>query len=345
MRSLQIAAQDACDAEATRALPVAVRRPRHAALDHRLLGALERAGAHQRDLLAGSSQRRLAAQRLRPAAAAIREKTGLVLSPHYGASKLRWCLDHVPAVQRAARANDLAAGPLSSFLLSRLLDEKPVLADPANASRTLLFDPETLDWSQPLLDVFGVARGCLPALRADTARRSGTCLSGRRRIALAACTGDQSAAAFAFGPPRESLALVNVGTGAFVQRVAPAGVRLPDGLLRSVLRSDAEWRDARATKARSTAPAARSTGCASASRIDVERALAGPGARPARTAAAVHERRRRPRRTVLEAGLSESSSSAAATTCSCSPRSSKASCSCCRSTSRRCAAWRRSSAS
>ena len=63
--------------------------------------------------------------------------------------------------------------------------------------------------------------------------------AGQRRIPLAACTGDQSAAAFAFGPPRDSVALVNVGTGAFVQRIAPTGVRLPDGLLLSVLRSDA----------------------------------------------------------------------------------------------------------
>ena len=141
-------------------------------------------------------------------------------------------------MQRAARSNDLAAGPLASFLLSRLLEEKPVLADPANASRTLLFDPEALDWSQPLLDVFGVARGRLPRC-VPTRHGYGHLPVGRRRIALAACTGDQSAAAFAFGPPRESLALVNVGTGAFVQRVAPAGVPLPDGLLLSVLRSDA----------------------------------------------------------------------------------------------------------
>jgi glycerol kinase len=161
-----------------------------------------------------------------------------VLSPHYGASKLRWCLDKVPAVQRAARSNDLAAGPLASFLLSRLLEEKPVLADPANASRTLLFDPEALDWSQPLLDVFGVARDCLPRC-VPTRHHYGHLTVDRRRIALGACTGDQSAAAFAFGPPRETLALVNVGTGAFVQRVAPAGVSLPDGLLLSVLRSDA----------------------------------------------------------------------------------------------------------
>ena len=237
VRSLQVAAQDACDVEATRALPALAAG---LATQRSTIVCWERSSGRPLTSAISWQDRRNAAwlERLNPAAAAIREKTGLVLSPHYGASKLRWCLDNVPAVQRAARSIDLAAGPLASFLLSRLLEEKPVMADPANASRTLLFDPETLDWSQPLLDVFGVDRRCLPRC-VPTRHGYGHLPVGRRRIALAACTGDQSAAAFAFGPPRESLALVNVGTGAFVQRVAPAGVRLPNGILLSVLRSDA----------------------------------------------------------------------------------------------------------
>jgi glycerol kinase len=237
VRSLQVAAQDACDAESTRALPAL---SAGLATQRSTIVCWERSTGRALTTAISWQDRRNAAwlEQLKPVAAEIREKTGLVLSPHYGASKLRWCLDRVPAVQRAARSNDLAAGPLASFLLSRLLEEKPVLADPANASRTLLFDPEALDWSQPLLDVFGVARGQLPRC-VPTRHHYGHLPVGRRRIAFAACTGDQSAAAFAFGPPRESLAFVNVGTGAFVQRVAPAGVQLPDGLLLSVLRSDA----------------------------------------------------------------------------------------------------------
>jgi glycerol kinase len=237
VRSLQVAAQDACDAEATRTLPAL---SAGLATQRSTIVCWERSSGRALTSAISWQDRRNAAwlEQLKTVATAIRETTGLVLSPHYGASKLRWCLDNVPAVQRAARSNDLAAGPLASFLLSRLLEEKPVMADPANASRTLLFDPELLDWSQSLLDVFGVDRGQLPRC-VPTRHQYGHLPAGRRRIALVACTGDQSAAAFAYGPPRESLALVNVGTGAFVQRVAPAGVRLPDGLLLSVLRSDA----------------------------------------------------------------------------------------------------------
>jgi glycerol kinase len=163
--------------------------------------------------------------------------TGLVLSPHYGASKIRWCLDHLPTVQAAALAHDLVAGPLSCFLLHRLLLERPVVTDPSNASRTLLYDPRRLDWSADLLQAFGIERPWLP-----------TCVStrfgyGRLRVdhgesPLTVCTGDQAGAAFAFGPTDPETAIVNVGTGAFVQRAAPVDAPLPDGLLHSVLRSD-----------------------------------------------------------------------------------------------------------
>jgi glycerol kinase len=237
VRSLQVAAQDACEADATRNLPAICAG---LATQRSTIVCWERSSGRALTSAVSWQDRRNAAWlgRLRPVAAAIREKTGLVLSPHYGASKLRWCLDNVPAVRRAARSNDLVAGPLASFLLSRLLEEAPVLVDPANASRTLLFDPEALDWSQHLLDVFGMARDHMPRC-VPTRHGYGHLRAGQRRIPLTACTGDQSAAAFAFGPPPESVALVNAGTGAFVQRVAPAGVRLPDGLLLSVLRSDA----------------------------------------------------------------------------------------------------------
>lgn len=177
--------------------------------------------------------------RLEPHAALVRRITGLPLSAHYGASKLRWCLDHVPAASRAAAAGELAAGPLSSFLVSRLVEERPCVVDPANASRTLLYDPAALDWSDVLLGLFGLDRAILPAC-VSTRHDFGRLPVGARRIPLVICTGDQSAAAFAFGRPDPRTALVNLGTGAFVQCVVPEGVPLPDGLLRSVVYADSD---------------------------------------------------------------------------------------------------------
>jgi len=177
--------------------------------------------------------------RLAPVAGHVRSITGLPLSPHYGASKLRWCLDHVPAVQRAAAAGDLAFGPLSSYLLARLAEERPCVVDPANASRTLLYDASTLQWSPELLRLFDLESAHLPTC-VPTRYSFGRVPCAGRRIPLTACTGDQSAAAFALGQPEADWALINVGTGAFIQRLAPAGAPLPDGILRSVVCADTD---------------------------------------------------------------------------------------------------------
>jgi glycerol kinase len=111
-----------------------------------------------------------------------------------------------------------------------------VFADPANAARTLLYDPAVLDWSAPLLDAFGVPRAALPRC-VGTSHAFGTLvLDTRRRIPLRACSGDQSAAIFAFGPPTTGTVFVNVGTGAFVQRIVRDGTAPPPrGLLKSVV--------------------------------------------------------------------------------------------------------------
>jgi glycerol kinase len=166
----------------------------------------------------------------------VRELTGLPLSAHYGASKLRWCLDELPAVRLALRDERLAMGPLASFLLYRLCEERPLCADPANASRTLLYDPALLDWSTPLLEAFALPRQALPGC-VGTSHAFGTLmLDGERRVPLQACSGDQSAAVFAFGAPTPGTCFVNIGTGAFVQRVARDGAAAPPrGLLKSVV--------------------------------------------------------------------------------------------------------------
>jgi glycerol kinase len=178
-------------------------------------------------------------ERLTPVAERVREITGLPLSPHYGASKLRWYLDHVPAVQRAAAAGDLVFGPLSSHLVEQLTAERACVVDPANASRTLLFDVATLQWSPDLLRLFDIAPEQLPAC-VPTRHDFGHLDCNGRPAPLSACTGDQSAAAFALGEPDVDCALVNVGTGAFIQRIAPPVAPLPDGILRSVVYAAAD---------------------------------------------------------------------------------------------------------
>ena len=148
----------------------------------------------------------------------IHRRTGLMLSPHYGASKLRWCLDHLPAVRHAREDGRLAFGPLSSFLLFRLLDEHPFVADPANAQRTQLWSLAARDWDDVLLERFGIPRACLPDC-VPTHHAYGTLRVAGQSVPLGVCQGDQPAALFADGMPQTDCAYINMGTGAFVQRV------------------------------------------------------------------------------------------------------------------------------
>jgi len=234
--SLRVAAEDVCDSVVARRRPVvaaglACQRSTVVCWDRDDGRALSRALSWQ--------DRRDAAflERLRPRAELIRKRTGLVLSPHYGANKLRWCLESLTEVREAAARGRLAAGPLSSFLASRLLEERPVCVDPSNAARTLLFDPESQDWVPELLAAFGIPADCLPR-PVPTWHRYGTFRVSGREIPLTACTGDQAAALFAFGDPAADRAWLNAGTGAFLQRPIAPGEPPAAGLLKSVLHSD-----------------------------------------------------------------------------------------------------------
>ena len=162
----------------------------------------------------------------------IERRTGLRLSPHYGASKIAWCLEHGVGESRTA-----VCGPLASFLAFRLLEERPLVADAANATRTLLFSLEQADWDPWLLELFGIARELLPEC-APTRAEFGTLVCAGRRIPLRVLTGDQSAALYAGGEPRADALYVNLGTGAFAQRATERAVRA-QGLLTSLVRREA----------------------------------------------------------------------------------------------------------
>lgn len=173
-------------------------------------------------------------ERLAPRAGRIRELTGLVLTPHYGASKMRWCLDNLPAVTAAQAEGNLVMGPLASFLVCRLLAGGPLFADPANASRTQLWALATRNWSPELLGLFGVDPAVLP--RAVPSRHDyGLLATPAGHVPLTVVTGDQSAVPFAFGRLDPATAYVNLGTGAFAQRAVPGHVPVAPRLLASVV--------------------------------------------------------------------------------------------------------------
>lgn len=171
----------------------------------------------------------------------IRRRTGLMLTPNYGASKLRWCQEELPEVREAQRAGHLACGPLTAYLLHRLLAERPFVVDATNAARTSLVELDGDDWSPWLLQHFGVDAQALPRM-VPSAYPFGHLRFGRRPIPLEVCVGDQAAACFAFGELPAGSALINAGTGAFVLRRTGTIPVAPEDLLATLIWHDGERR-------------------------------------------------------------------------------------------------------
>jgi glycerol kinase len=149
----------------------------------------------------------------------IKQRTGLRVSPHYGASKLRWYLDTVKSVQEAKQAGYLAFGPLAAFIVSSLLKGHPLYADHANASRTQLWNINDRDWDPYLLNLFGIEKEFLPQckpIRWHYGYLRDELLCGCKPVPLTAVNGDQTAAIYSLGRPRRHTAIINIGTGAFI---------------------------------------------------------------------------------------------------------------------------------
>ena len=163
----------------------------------------------------------------------VHERTGLYLTPYYGAPKIKWFLENEPAVRRLAEEGLLLAAPVASFLVWRLTRGEVFAADPSLAQRTLLFSLKTLDWDPVLLSLFGVPRAALPNIFSSTGDWGFVCRGGRK-IPILACLGDQQAATIGLGGMAAGSSVANYGTGAFfLHNTGEVQHRVP-GLLTSV---------------------------------------------------------------------------------------------------------------
>ena len=126
----------------------------------------------------------------------FRARTGLPLASYFSGPKIRWLLDHVDELRRDAEHGDALFGTIDSWLTWQLTGAH--VTDPTNASRTLLMDLETLDWSDELLRAMDIPRAMLPAIHPSSAARpyGYTCANGPFGVALPVCgiLGDQQAA-------------------------------------------------------------------------------------------------------------------------------------------------------
>lgn len=150
---------------------------------------------------------------------AVRAQTGLTIDPYFSATKMAWILKHVPAAKDAWQHSNLRIGTVDTWLLWNLTEQKTFKTDYTNASRTLVFNLQTLTWDNELLQIFDVPAEVLPT-PAPSASDFGTLrpeIVGRALPIRAVC-GDQQASMYAAGT--EPLCTkITYGTGAFLMQI------------------------------------------------------------------------------------------------------------------------------
>jgi glycerol kinase len=159
---------------------------------------------------------------------AVRATTGLVLDPYFSATKMRWLLES----GRGDAARQPALATVDTWLLWTLTggaDGGAYLTEPSNASRTLLLDLETLDWSHAMTRLFGVDPALLAGVRPSAGpfgEVSGDVVAALAGVPVTGILGDQQAALFGQACFRQGQVKATYGTGAFV--LANAGDSVPD---------------------------------------------------------------------------------------------------------------------
>ena len=175
-----------------------------------------------------------ACERLKAAGAGerVKARTGLLLDPYFGATKIGGLLDAVPGARKRAEAGELAFGTVDCWLLWRLSEGRTHATDISNASRTLLFDIHRQCWDPELLELFAVPQALLPEVRANTADFGSVSLDGDA-FTVHGMGGDQQSALFAQACLEPGHAKVTYGTGAFVL-VNTGAATAADGLLTTI---------------------------------------------------------------------------------------------------------------
>ena len=148
---------------------------------------------------------------------AFRSKTGLVIDAYFSGTKLRWILENVPGARARAERGELLFGTVETWLIWKLNGGKGHVTDYSNASRTKLFNINTLQWDDEILQELNIPKCMLPQVKPSS------CIYGNAQaqffgapIPIAGAAGDQQAALFGqtcFSPGE---AKNTYGTGCFM---------------------------------------------------------------------------------------------------------------------------------
>ncbi len=147
----------------------------------------------------------------------FRQKTGLVIDAYFSGTKLRWILENVPRARERAERGELLFGTVETWLIWKLTGGRVHVTDFSNASRTMLFNINTLQWDEDILKELDIPECMLPEVRPSSCvygRTDPSLLGGP--IPIAGAAGDQQAALFGQACYHPGEAKNTYGTGAFL---------------------------------------------------------------------------------------------------------------------------------
>ncbi len=147
----------------------------------------------------------------------ICQKTGLIVDAYFSGTKIKWILDNVPGARQRAEAGKLRFGNVDSWLVWRLTRGEVHVTDVTNASRTMLFNINTLEWDQELLDILGIPKSMMPTVKSSSEIYGHTKTTiFAHEVPISGIAGDQQAALFGQMCIKPGAIKNTYGTGCFV---------------------------------------------------------------------------------------------------------------------------------
>ncbi|EUB15277.1 glycerol kinase [Shuttleworthella sp. MSX8B] len=147
----------------------------------------------------------------------FRRKTGLMIDAYFSATKIKWILDNVPGARKRAKAGELLFGTVETWLIWKLTGGRVHVTDYSNASRTMLFNINSLEWDQEILEELEIPAAMLPT-PVPSSQIYGYADSSflGAEIPIAGAAGDQQAALFGQACYADGEAKNTYGTGCFL---------------------------------------------------------------------------------------------------------------------------------
>lgn len=166
----------------------------------------------------------------------IKSKTGLLLDPYFSASKVAWILDNVEGVRERAEKGELALGTIDTWLIWNLTGGRVHATDYSNASRTMLFNINTLQWDDELLKLFNIPASMLPDVLPSSHifGYTDSKILGAE-LPIGGVCGDQQAALFGQCRFNEGESKNTYGTGAFLlMNTGEKPIKTDSGLITTI---------------------------------------------------------------------------------------------------------------